>query len=134
LGGSPAAAVYALVACEVAVSTIMRPAQNSLLPLLSRTPEELTLSNLALSMIESGGVFLGPLVGAGLLQVTGVGPVFLAAAGAYLVSTLLLLPLRVPRLVPDGASQLSTLWGDMTAGLPAVRQPRRTPGRRLPSR
>src|SRR5262249_61992094 len=90
LAGSPAAAVYALVAWEVAVSTLMRPAQNSLLPLLSRTPEELTLTNLALSMIESSGVFLGPLFGAALLHVTGVGAVFLAAAGAYLISAFLL--------------------------------------------
>jgi hypothetical protein len=74
----------------------MRPAQSSLLPGLSRTPEELTSTNLALSVIESAGVFLGPLAGAALLSGSSVGIVFLASSFAYLVSTLLLLPVRVP--------------------------------------
>jgi hypothetical protein len=36
-------AVYALVAVESGLSVLLRPAQNSLLPGLARTPEELTL-------------------------------------------------------------------------------------------
>lgn len=96
LGDGAASLVYACVAVESAVSTLMRPAQSSLLPGLSRTPAELTSTNLALSVIESAGVFLGPLVGAALLSGSSVGIVFLASAFAYLVSTLLLLPVRVP--------------------------------------
>jgi MFS family permease len=95
LDGGSSTLVYALAAVESATSTLMRPAQNSLLPALSRTPEELTSTNLALSVIESGGVFLGPLMGAALLSGGSVGIVFIAAAGAYLVSTILLLPVKV---------------------------------------
>ncbi|MCY7303084.1 MAG: hypothetical protein LH654_08635 [Thermoleophilia bacterium] len=77
----------------------MRPAQNSLLSALSRTPKELTSTNLALSVIESGGVFLVPLIGAVLLSGGSVGLVLVASAGAYLVSTLLLLPVKVPEAI-----------------------------------
>jgi MFS family permease len=113
--------VYALVAVESATSTLMRPAQNSLLPGLSRTPEELTSTNLALSTIESGGVFLGPLIGAALLGGSSVGIVFLAAAAAYLVSTLLLLPVSVPGSVSNeaGHGQRSFL-AEMAEGARAV--------------
>jgi len=97
----PSWCVYALAGAESAVSTVIRPAQNSILPSLSRTPEELTSNNLALSVIESAGVFLGPLAGAVLLHGTSVGIVFIATAIAYLVSTVLLLPLRVPRAVTE---------------------------------
>jgi hypothetical protein len=99
LDGGPAILVYGLAAVESAASTLMRPAQNSLLPALSRTPEELTSTNLALSVIESGGVFLGPLIGAVLLSGGSVGLVLFASAGAYLVSTLLLLPVKVPAVI-----------------------------------
>src|SRR5262245_27237825 len=100
LAGAPPAAVYLAVAVESAISTTIRPLQNSLLPALSRTPEQLTATNLTLSVIESAGVFLGPLLGAALLHGTSVGIVFLAAAGAYLLSTLLLLPIRTSADAP----------------------------------
>jgi MFS family permease len=94
LAGAPAVAVYVLVALESAASTLLRPLQNALLPMLSRTPEELTSATLTLSVIESAGVLLGPLLGALLLHDTSVGIVFEAAAVAYAVSTVLLLPVR----------------------------------------
>jgi hypothetical protein len=94
LAGAPAVAVYVLVALESAASTLLRPLQNALLPLLSRTPEELTSATLTLSVIESAGVLLGPLLGALLLHDTSVGIVFEAAAVAYAVSAVLLLPVR----------------------------------------
>jgi predicted MFS family arabinose efflux permease len=91
----PSWPVYVCVAAESAVSAVMRPAQQSLLPRLAQTPEELTTTNLALSVIESLGVLIGPLCGAALLHLTTVGTVFLVAAGAYLVSALLLLPVSL---------------------------------------
>jgi hypothetical protein len=94
LAGAPAVFVYVLVALESAASTLLRPLQNALLPLLSRTPEELTSATLALSVIESAGVLLGPLLGALLLHDTSVGIVFETAAIAYAVSAVLLLPVR----------------------------------------
>ena len=121
LGDQSSTLVYVLVGVESAVSTLMRPAQNSLLPALSRTPEELTSTNLALSVIESGGVFLGPLIGAALLSGSSIGIVFLAAAGAYLASTLLLLPVGTPAAAQvDRPIDGPGLFTEIAAGARAV--------------
>ncbi len=129
LGDGSTALVYAFVVLESAVSTLMRPAQNSLLPALSRTPEELTSTNLALSVIESAGVFLGPLIGAALLSGSSVGIVFLASAGAYLASTLLLLPVSVPPAAVAGIRiERGGVFAEMASGARAVAA---DPGTRL---
>lgn len=103
-GRGPSAVVYLLAAVESSVSALMRPTQNALLPALAQTPEELTSANLALSMIESGGAFLGPLAGAAVLRTTSMGAVFFAAASAYLLSALLTARLDV-RAVGLGAAR-----------------------------
>src|SRR5262245_16783788 len=95
LVGRPAWQVYLCVGVEAACSAALRPLQNSLLPGLARTPEELTSTTLALSVIESTGVLLGPLLAAFLLHDTSIGAVFAAAAGSYLASLVLLAPIRV---------------------------------------
>jgi predicted MFS family arabinose efflux permease len=92
--GRPAWAVYLCVAVESACSTALRPLQNSLLPSLARTPEELTSTTLALSVIESFGVLFGPLLAAILLEGASIGVVFAAASASYLVSLILLAPIR----------------------------------------
>src|SRR5215472_15295138 len=94
IGGRPAWQVYLCVAAESACSTLMRPLQNSLLPGLARTPEELTSTTLALSVIESVGVLFGPLLAALLLHDASIGIVFAAAAASYFASFVLLLPVR----------------------------------------
>jgi Cyclic nucleotide-binding domain/Major Facilitator Superfamily len=126
LVGGPSASVYALVAIESALSTLMRPAQNSLLPELARTPEELTSTNLALSMIESAGAFLGPLAGAALLHGTSAGIVFVVSAGLYLVSALLLIPVRAPGARLEVRHGKSGFLTEALAGVRAVAQDRST--------
>jgi hypothetical protein len=120
LTGAPIVAVYVLVAVESAASTLLRPLQNSLLPPLSRTPEELTSATLALSVIESAGVLLGPLLGALLLRDTSVGIVFEVAAAAYAVSALLLLPARDTDAPTRLGPQRATLLAGALAGARAV--------------
>jgi hypothetical protein len=121
LAGAPAWCVYTLVALESVVSTLMRPLQNAILPILSQTPEELTSTNLALSVIESAGVFVGPLIGAALLHGTSVGVVFLAAAAAYLVSAILLAPVRVPAEAGiDKPASATSFSADVVAGARSV--------------
>lgn len=93
--GRPSWEVYLCVAAESASSTALRPLQNSLLPSLARTPEELTSTTLALSVIESFGVLVGPLLAAFLLHDTSIGVVFAAAAASYFASLVLLVSLRV---------------------------------------
>ena len=109
LAGEAAWTVYACVALEAAVSTVLRPVQNSLLPGIARSPEELTSANLVLSVTESLGLLTGPLLGAFLLDGTSVGTVFLVAASAYVVSAGLLhqvkqvaqAPLERAEVVPE---------------------------------
>jgi predicted MFS family arabinose efflux permease len=93
--GQPAWQVYLCVAVESACSTALRPLQNALLPSLARTPEELTSTTLSLSVIESVGVLVGPLLAALVLHGSSVGAVFAAAAGSYFVSLVLLTPMHV---------------------------------------
>jgi hypothetical protein len=120
LGHGPLAGVYVCVAVESAASSVLRPVQNGLLPSLARTPEELTAANLALSVIESAGVLLGPLLGALLLHGTSIGIVFLAASGAYLLSTLLLLPVRPASDAVDDRWWASAAAAGERPGLRAV--------------
>ncbi len=117
LGGRPVWLVYLCVALESAVSATVRPIQQSLLPSLSRTPDELTSTNLALSVIESVGVLFGPLCGAALLRSTSVGTVFLVSAGAYLVSALLQLPMSRGERVAEPPPPRT---GDALSGLRVV--------------
>jgi hypothetical protein len=88
--------VYCCVAVEAAVSAVLRPVQQSLLPHLARTPGELTQANLSLSVIESAGVLVGPLCGAFLLHASSLATVFAAAAGTYAVSAALLALVPTP--------------------------------------
>jgi len=120
LGGAGSWWVYALVAVESAVSTLMRPAQNYLLPELARTPGELTSTNLALSVIESAGVFLGPLIGAVLLHAIDLGAVFVVSAGAYLVAALLLLPIDARPTRRNVESGGTNLLAEAGAGIRAM--------------
>ena len=68
------------------ISSMVRPAQQSLLPSLARTPEELIGSNGATSTIESLGTLVGPLLAGVLVATLDAGVVFAAGAGALLVS------------------------------------------------
>lgn len=120
LAGAASWWVYALVAVESSVSTLMRPAQNSLVPELARTPRELTSANLALSVIESAGVFMGPLLGALLLHTIDLGAVFIVSAGAYLVSALLLLPIKTRPTARTVESGHAGLLVEAAAGIRAM--------------
>ena len=120
LAGAASWWVYVLVAVESAVSTLMRPAQNFLLPELARTPAELTATNLALSVIESAGVFLGPLLGALLLHTIDLGAVFVVSAAAYLVSALLMLRIKTRRTARGVENGHSGLFVEAAAGIRAM--------------
>ena len=90
-----APAIFALAAVVGLASTLVRPAQQALLPSLARTPEELIGSNGATSTIESLGTLIGPLVAGVLVSVADAGVVFAVGAGALLVSALLFARVKV---------------------------------------
>jgi MFS family permease len=89
LAGLPAVVVYAAAAAGAAATTLTRPAQGSLLPGLSRTPEELTAANSLAGTVEGIGVLLGPLGAALVLAVASPGVAWAAGSLAGLVATLL---------------------------------------------
>jgi MFS family permease len=92
-GNAPA--IFALAAVVGLAATLVRPAQQALLPSLARTPEELIGSNGASSTVESLGTLVGPLLAGVLVSVADAGVVFAVGAGAMLVSALFFAGVRV---------------------------------------
>ena len=95
--GAPAGVVYALAALMGLLQSIFRPTQAALLPLLARSPEELTSANLVLTTVESVGVFAGPAIGGLLLSVTGTDTVFAITGIVFLLAAVLLVGVRANR-------------------------------------
>ena len=95
--GAPAGVVYALASVMGLLQSIFRPTQAALLPLLARTPEELTAANLVLTTVESVGVFLGPAIGGVLIAVTGTDTVFAITGAVFLAAALVLVGVSVER-------------------------------------
>jgi MFS family permease len=126
LGGAPAAVVYAFAALAATALSVTRPTQGSLLPVLSRTPEELTAANGISGTVEGAGLLLGPLTAATILSVGTPGHVFAAGAAACLLAAALVT--RLPRArKPRGAADRTTSdagmphqHGGLSAGLRAI--------------
>lgn len=114
------AAVYVLATLTSVISTAFRPAEASLIPLLARTPDELTAANVSSSTFDSVGAFGGPALGALLYAAGGPSLAFAAIAGAYLWSASFVA--RIPATerppVPEHAHEESE---GLTAGFRAVR-------------
>src|SRR5438876_9190033 len=91
---APAGIVYAFAAVMGLLQSTFRPTQAALLPLLARTPEELTAANLVLTTIEGVGVFAGPAIGGLLLAVAGTHTVFAITGVVFLLAALLLVGVR----------------------------------------
>jgi MFS family permease len=90
-----APAIFALAAVVGLAATLVRPAQQALLPSLARTPGELIGSNGASSTIESIGTLVGPLLAGVLVSVADAGVVFAVGAGALLLSAVLFARVKV---------------------------------------
>ena len=89
--GPPVEVTYVLAAVVAGAGSLVRPIQLALLPALARTPGELVAANVASSMGEGAGTFLGPLFAGVLVAATGSVPssVLIAAtfAGAAAAAT-----------------------------------------------
>jgi predicted MFS family arabinose efflux permease len=95
-GHAPVAVVALMAAVLSVASATFYPARRSLVPLLVRTPRELTSANVASSTLQSAGLMLGPIVSGAVLSIDGtiVWPVFVIASVAFLGSALGLLRIR----------------------------------------
>ena len=108
-GGGNEFLIFALAGVVGVASTLIRPAQQALLPSLARTPEELIAANGATSTIESLGTLIGPLLAGVLISVVDVGSVFAVGGAALLVGAFLLARVRVEgRIEVAGAAAEST--------------------------
>jgi MFS family permease len=90
-----APAIFALAAVVGLSATLVRPAQQAVLPSLARTPDELIGSNGASSLIESLGTLVGPLVAGVLVSVADAGVVFAVGAAALLAGAVLFARVQV---------------------------------------
>jgi predicted MFS family arabinose efflux permease len=88
----------------VALSTMLfRTSQSAVLPELVDDPTELTAANVVSSGVESGGLFAGPALAAGLLALQGPELAFGGAAALFLAAGLLVLALPRQPSAAEGA-------------------------------
>jgi hypothetical protein len=90
IADAPAAFVFLITAVFAVASSGYPPVESALLPVLARTPQELTAANVAMTVMDNAG-FLTGAIGSGLLLAAG-GPalVFGLAAVAATASTLII--------------------------------------------
>ena len=119
LADGPAPAVYALAALVAVVSTAFQPAQAALIPVLARSPQELTAANVASSTVESVGSFAGPAIGGLLLAITSPGFVFAVTAGAFVWSALNVAGIPASRPTRDDTAE-EALHREVLAGFQAI--------------
>jgi MFS family permease len=118
--GAPAPIVYALGSLMGLLQSTFRPTQAALLPLLARSPQELTAANLVLITTEAVGIFLGPAVGGLLLAVTGIDTVFGITAAVFLLSAILLVRVRSTQAAEIEARADGDLLREVFAGYQTV--------------
>ena len=125
IAGAPLVAYAAAVVASAAVTTT-RPAQSTLIPSISVTPDQLTAANVAVSWVEAAGIAAAGLLAGVLISVAGIAAVFAVCAGLGVAATLLVAGLRVPPLAsaPERAPAVLAGLGKsirLTAGQPRLR-------------
>jgi MFS family permease len=121
LGWSPVLVVAAAVAACCSL-TLTRPAHWALLPLLARTPQELTTANGVAGSVEGVGQMAGPLAAALVLAFGPPGAVFAAAAVAAGVATMLVarLPVAAQGTHHHASAERDPRDGDLATPEPGV--------------
>ena len=81
--GLPTEATWPLAAAVALCTTFVRPIHISTTPALARTPDELVAANVATSLGEGIGTFLGPLLGGFVLATAGPAAACAVLAGVF---------------------------------------------------
>jgi hypothetical protein len=123
MAGAPLAAYAAAVVASAAVTTT-RPAQATLLPSVSVTPDQLTAANVAVSWVEAAGITAAGLLVGALISVAGIASVFAVCAGLGLAAALLVARLRVPPLASSAERAPAALAAVGKSIRLTARQPR----------
>jgi MFS family permease len=124
--------VFALAGVVGLAATLVRPAQQALLPSLATTPEELIAANSATSTLEGLGTLVGPLAAGVLVAWMNAGLAFAVGALAFLTAAVLLTRVRVEGRIrviaaAAGVSTRRLLLGGFRA-VARSRQPRLVTG------
>jgi MFS family permease len=106
---APIFVVYILAAAATVAITVSRPAHDALLPWLARTPEELTMANVATGTIGNISILIAPAAAGAILATSGAWVVFGASAAivggaAVLVGGIRTERSTVARRRPGGAA------------------------------
>ena len=124
-------AVYGLSLAFAVAVPAYRPVQSALLPAVARSPEQLTASNVAVSLLEGLGGLAGPVIAGVLLATSGTAAALSAVvvlfAGTTLAAARIGGPADEPRPegVPDGGG------GALHEALEGIRETVRNPGVRV---
>lgn len=118
----PVVLVFALSALGPICSTAFHPAEAALLPVVARTPEELTAANVSTATIDSVGSFVGPALGGVALAAWGAGPTLLLTVATFTWSGLMVLRVRPEREGPGTRAEAgrSSAAAEALAGFRAV--------------
>ena len=106
---APGGFILALAGLFTVALSGYAPAESALLPLLAKTPQELSAANVTHSTMESIGFLLAALGTGLILVVASPAVVFGAAAGAALATVVLL-----TRISPDHRPEYAPLEGELT--------------------
>lgn len=115
--------VYAAAAIVATSITFTRPAQSSLLPNITETPEDLTAANVVSGTIENAGIFLGPFIAGVILSVSGPADVFAVCTGITTLAALLVARLKVDpaAVTPHARMDAGAVLHETLGGFRALR-------------
>jgi MFS family permease len=129
LAGAPDAVVYGAATVAMAAFTATRPGHHSLLPSLSRSPDELTAGNAVSSLAEGTGGTAGTVTVTLLLAVADAGTVYVVMAVVLGLAALAASRVRAPEAPPvHGTFRPWTLTADAVRAVVTIV---RTPGPRV---
>jgi MFS family permease len=124
-------AVYGLSLAFAVAVPAYRPVQSALLPAVARSPEQLTASNVAVSLLEGLGGLAGPVIAGVLLATSGTAAALSAVvvlfAGTTLAAARIGGPADEPR--PEGVPEAG--GGALHEALEGIRETVRNPGVRV---